>query len=234
MPDALLPIVLVPGLACSPRFYAAQIPALWRYGPVTLANHTQGDGMAAIAARILASAPPRFALAGHSMGGYIALEIIRQAPERVAKLALLDTTARPETPEQTARRRPLMDMAANGRFGEVTDLLLPFYVHASRTSDATLRREINAMADDCGADVFIRQENAIIGRADMRSALATIRCPTLVLVGDSDQPTPPDRAVELAAGIAGARLVTIPQCGHMTAMEAPDAVTRAMVELLAG
>jgi pimeloyl-ACP methyl ester carboxylesterase len=234
VPSSLLPVVLVPGLACSPRFYAAQIPALWHYGPVTIANHTLDDTITAIAARILATAPPRFALAGHSLGGYIALEIVRQAPERVAKLALLDTSARPEAPEQTARRRPLMEMAGNGRFGEVTDLLLPFYVHASRIHDAALRREINAMADDCGAEAFIRQENAIIGRADMRPTLPAIRCPTLVLVGDSDQPTPPDRASELAAGIAGARLVTIAQCGHMTAMEEPEAVTRALADLLAG
>src|ERR1044071_8920922 len=94
-----LPIVLVPGLNCSPRLYAAQMPALWRFGPVTVADHTRDDTMAAIAARILGAAPPRFALAGLSMGGYIALEIMRQAAERVKRLALLDTGARDDPPD---------------------------------------------------------------------------------------------------------------------------------------
>ena len=103
-----LPIVLIPGLTCTARLYAEQIPALWPFGPVTVADHRRDDSMAAIARRILAAAPPRFALAGLSMGGYIAFEIMRQAPERVVKLALLDTGARGDTPEQTERRQILM------------------------------------------------------------------------------------------------------------------------------
>ena len=103
--DNTMPILLVPGLVSSPRIFAPVIPALWRFGPVTVANHIRDDNMGAIARRILAEAPPRFALAGHSMGGYIAFEIMRQAPERVAKLALINTQARPDTPEASARRR---------------------------------------------------------------------------------------------------------------------------------
>ena len=106
--DDTMPILLVPGLVSSPRIYAPVIPALWRFGPVMVANHIRDDSMAAIALRVLNEAPPRFALAGHSMGGYIALEIMRQAPERVAKLALINTQARPDTPEVTARRRGLI------------------------------------------------------------------------------------------------------------------------------
>ncbi|MGA8076466.1 MAG: alpha/beta hydrolase, partial [Xanthobacteraceae bacterium] len=106
-----LPIVLVPGLTCTARLYAEQIPALWRFGPVTVADHRRDDSMAAIARRILAAAPPRFALVGLSMGGYIAFEIMRQEPNRVAKLALLDTGSRADTPEQTERRRVLMALA---------------------------------------------------------------------------------------------------------------------------
>src|SRR5262245_66465122 len=115
-----LPSVLVPGLNCSARLYAEQIPVLWRFGPVQVADHTRDDSMAAIAARILAAAPPRFALAGLSMGGYIALTIVQQAPERVARLALLDTSARPETPEQTARRKPQIALAESGPFAGVS------------------------------------------------------------------------------------------------------------------
>src|SRR5271168_3087449 len=114
MPDAApenLPIVLVPGLLCSARLYTEQIPALWQFGPVTVADHTRDDSMAAIANRILAAAPPRFALAGLSMGGYIALEIVRQAPQRVVRVALLDTASRAETAEQTERRRPFIELA---------------------------------------------------------------------------------------------------------------------------
>ena len=103
--DNTMPILLVPGLGGSPRLFAPVVPALWRFGPVTVANHIRDDSMGAIARRILAEAPPRFALAGHSMGGYIAFEIMRQAPQRVAKLALINTQARPDTPEATARRR---------------------------------------------------------------------------------------------------------------------------------
>src|SRR3977135_4059644 len=122
-----LPIVLVPGLNCSPRLYADQIPGLWRFGPVQVADHTRDERMEAIAVRILAAAPPRFALAGLSMGGYIAFEILRQAPHPVAKLALLDTGARADTPEQSERRLRLIELAQAGRFVEIADLLFPLF-----------------------------------------------------------------------------------------------------------
>ena len=107
------------------RLYAEQIPALWQFGPVTVADHTRDDSIAAIARRILAAAPPRFALAGLSMGGYIVFEMARQAPQRVAKLALLDTGSRAETAEQTERRRPLIELAKTGRFAEVLERQFP-------------------------------------------------------------------------------------------------------------
>ena len=118
-----LPILLIPGLLVTLRLYERQLPALWRLGPVTVADHTRDDTVAGIAVRILDGAPPRFALAGLSMGGYVALEILRQAPERVARLALLDTSARPDTPEQTRRRLGQIDLARSGRFGEIADQL---------------------------------------------------------------------------------------------------------------
>jgi pimeloyl-ACP methyl ester carboxylesterase len=133
-----LPIVLIPGLNCSARLYAEQIPALWRFGPIEIADHTRDASMDAIAARILRDAPPRFALAGLSMGGYLALTIMRQAPERVQKLALLDTSARPETPEQSARRKPQIALTESGRFAEVPALQFPFFVHSSRQGDEAL------------------------------------------------------------------------------------------------
>src|SRR5262245_27534189 len=124
-----LPVMLVPGLLCSARLYAEQAAALWPFGPVTVADHRRDHSMAAIAARILATAPPRFALVGLSMGGYIALSIQWQAPERVDRLALLETSARPDTPQQTERRRALIELAQAGRFAEIADLLWPILVH---------------------------------------------------------------------------------------------------------
>src|SRR5262249_44799060 len=133
------PVVLLRGLNCSPRLYAEQGPVLWRFGPVQVADHTRDDSMDAIASRILAAAPPRFALAGLSMGGYLALTIVRHAPERVQRLALLDTSARPETPEQTARRKPQIALAETGRFAEVPPLQFPIFVHPNRPGDEALR-----------------------------------------------------------------------------------------------
>src|SRR5262245_1487517 len=149
-----LPVVLVAGLNCSARLYAEQVSALWRFGPVQIADHTRANSMDLIAAQILAAAPPRFALAGLSMGGYLALTIVRLAPERVQKLALLDSSARPETPEQTERRKPQIALAENGRFAEVTALQFPWFVHRSRQGDEALRARVRRMAEETGAEVF--------------------------------------------------------------------------------
>jgi pimeloyl-ACP methyl ester carboxylesterase len=227
-----LPIVLVPGLNCSARLYAEQIPALWGFGPVILADHRRDDSVAAIAALILATAPPRFALVGLSMGGYIAFAIAREAPERVARLALLDTSARPDTAEQSERRRGLIALAEGGRFLELPDLLFPVFVHRNRQGDEALRRQVHLMAEETGPQAFVCQQRAIMTRPDCRPQLASIRCPTLVLVGDGDELTPPMLSEEIAAGVAGARLVRVPDCGHLSTLERPAAVTQALVEWL--
>lgn len=225
-----LPIVLVPGLNCSPRLYAPQMPALWRFGPVTVADHARDDSMAAIARRILDAAPPRFALVGLSMGGYIAFEIVRQAPGRVAKLALLDTGSRADTPEATAKRHTNIALAQSGRFNDVIDPQFPLYVHPDRVSDKALKADYLAMCRDVGPEAYVRQQQAIMTRVDSRPLLASIHCPTLVLVGEQDEATPPALSEEMAAAIPGARLVKIPDCGHLSTMERPAAVTKALVE----
>jgi pimeloyl-ACP methyl ester carboxylesterase len=233
VPDAAsdnMPIVLIPGLNCSARLYAEQIPALRRFGPVTVADHTRDDTIAAIAGRILAMAPPLFALAGLSMGGYIALEIMRAAPQRVAKLALLDTGARAETAELTRRRQGPMAMAGAGKLIEVADESFVFFVHPNRHGDVALRDTVRAMAEETGVQAYLRQQQAIIARPDSRPGLAAIRCPTLMLVGEQDRATPPELAREIAAGIAGSRLVIVPECGHLSTIERPQAVTNALVE----
>jgi pimeloyl-ACP methyl ester carboxylesterase len=230
--DNTMPILLVPGLASSPRIYAPVIPALWRFGPVTVANHIRDDSMGAIARRILAEAPPRFALAGHSMGGYIAFEIMRQAPERVAKLALINTQARPDTPETSERRRGQIKRAEAGEYHAVLDDLFPGFVHPSRRGDADLRQLVHDMGDDIGADAFVRQQTAVIGRADSRPTLAVISCPTLVLTGDQDNTIPNSLSVEIAEGVPGAKLTILTLCGHLPQPEQPQATADALVEWL--
>ena len=230
--DNTTPILLVPGLGGSPRIYAPVMPALWRCGPVTVANHIRDDDMAAIARRILAEAPPRFALAGHSMGGYIAFEIIRQAPGRVTKLALLNTQARPDTPEAVTRRRGQIARAQAGEYHAVLDELFPGFVHPSRREDSSLRQLVHDMGDDIGADAFVRQLTAIMGRADSRPTLASIKCPTLVLTGDEDNTIPNSLSKEMADGIPGAKLVILPHCGHLSQPEQPEAVAAALVDWL--
>ncbi len=231
MPSSL-PILLIPGLASSARIYTPVLPALWNFGPVTIANHVRDDSMPAIAKRILAEAPPRFALAGHSMGGYIAFEIMRQAPERVERLALINTQARPDTPDSSANRRNQMAQAQAGNYGAAMTALFPLLVHPSRRDDADLKRQVREMNDDLAVADFIRQQTAIIDRVDSRPTLSTIRCPTLVLTGDQDVLLPHHLSEEMAQGIAGAKLVTIPECGHMPQFERPDATVAALVDWL--
>lgn len=227
-----LPTILIPGLLASPRLYAEQIPELWRLGPVTVATHTQDDSLGAIAQRILASAPAQFALAGLSMGGYVCFEILRQAPERIAKLVLLDTSARPDGLEQSEARRAQIALARSGRLGEIADTLFPRLVHARRWGDESLRRIWRAMVQEVGAEGFINQQMAIMSRPDSRPGLSAIRCPTLVIVGDSDLLTPPEWAEEIASGISGARVSVIRDSGHFSTLEQPAAVTKSMVEFL--
>jgi pimeloyl-ACP methyl ester carboxylesterase len=212
-----LAVVLIPGLLASARLYAEQIPALWRSGAVTVADHTRDDSMPAIARRILAGAPQRFALVGLSMGGYI---------------ALLDTSAQPDTPEQSAARRAQMALASSGRLEEVVEAQFVRAVHATRRDDAGLRALNRLMAEDVGTGAFLRQQTAIMGRIDSRPTLRSIRAPTLVLVGEGDELTPPERAAEMAQGILAARLVSVPHCGHLSTLERPREVTTALLAWL--
>ncbi|MFM0736391.1 alpha/beta fold hydrolase [Paraburkholderia xenovorans] len=227
------PIVLVPGLLCSAEVFASQVAALWPFGPVTVASTLEGKTISEMAAAILAAAPSRFALVGFSMGGYICLEIMRQAPERILKLALLDTSARPDTAEQSQQRRALVAAARTGDFRKLVSETLTF-PHPSRKDDANLR-EINLrMAMAVGVEGFARQTEAIITRIDSRPSLSAISVPTLVLVGDADPFTPPERSEEIAAAIPNARLTVVPHCGHGSTLEQPDAVNKALIEWIAG
>ena len=159
-----LPLLLVPGLLCSARLYGPQIEALWAVGPVMVADHRRDGDIAAAARRILAAAPPRFALAGLSYGGYLAFELMRQAPERIERLALLDTSARPDTPEQRAARANFIAMAEEGKLDTVVETLAPRFIHRNRAHDAPINATVRAMAAETGVEAFVRQEQARKGK----------------------------------------------------------------------
>ena len=223
-----MPIILIPGLGASPRTYAAILPELWKRGSVTIANQTQYDSMEALAKHILAEAPKRFALIGHSMGGYIAFEVLRQAPERVTKLALLNSSARPDNDEAKDKRKKQIEKAKSRQFLGIIEAALPAFVHPGRKDDEKLKEMITAAHYDAGVEAYIRQQTAIMTRKDSRPDLQQITIPTLVLTGDQDMLIPLEPSQEMAAEIAGAKLVVIPQSGHMAALEQPELVSAAL------
>lgn len=228
----MTPILLIPGLICTAELFTPQLPALWSHGPVTVASTLEGDTIGAMASAILRDAPPTFALGGLSMGGYIALEILRQAPERVVKLALLDTSARPDTAEQTRLRKGMVETALNGGYGTVLAMTLPNLVHPDHRGHQALIDTLTRMGRAVGPEGFARQQGAIMGRVDSRPFLSAIAVRTLVLVGEQDALTPPEMAHEMGAAIPGAKTVTIPNAGHISTLEQPEAVTTALVEWL--
>jgi pimeloyl-ACP methyl ester carboxylesterase len=225
-------LVLLPGLLCDAALWRAQVAALADVAACRVADVTGHDSMAELAQAVLAAAPPRFALAGLSMGGYVAQEVVRQAPERVTRLALLDTSARADTDEQRSRRRGLIELAQKGRFKGVTPRLLPQLVAKERLADEELVDTVLGMAARVGRDGFLRQQKAILGRPDGRDDLARIRVPTLVACGREDVLTPLALHEEMASLIPGARLVVFERAGHLPPLERPDAVNEALLAWL--
>jgi pimeloyl-ACP methyl ester carboxylesterase len=217
-------LVLVPGLLCTEELFSPQVKGLADVAHVSVAEHRGFDSMQAIAESILKTAPPKFALAGLSMGGYIALEMIRQTPDRVIKLALLDSSARADRPEQSEQRLKLVALAREKGLPEASAQLWPLFVHRDRLAEEDLRATVVRMAVETGIEAFARQQQAIIGRADMRPFLAEIHCPTVVIVGAEDALTPVKLADEIHAGITGSHLEVIPDCGHLSTLERPEAV----------
>ena len=212
-----------------------QTEALAGVARIVVADLTKQDTMQEMAASVLRDVPfETFALAGLSMGGYVAQEIMRHAPQRVTRLALLDTRARPETPEETLRRRALMELAQTGKgFTPVTNRMLPLMLHPSRVKDQPLVGVIRDMANRVGLEAYLRQQEAIIARPDFRPNLANIKCPTLVLCGREDQLTPLDCSEEMASAIPDANLEVVEECGHMSTLERPEQVNRALQKWLA-
>lgn len=228
------PLLLLPGLLCDEKLWRPQIEYLRDIAEITVADLTRDDTIAGMAARAISGAPREFALAGLSMGGYVALEIMRQARARVSRLALLDTSARADTPEQTKRRRGLIELAQKGKFKGVTPQLLPFLIHPSRAQETELTDRIMAMAEAIGMDAFLRHQSAIMGRLDSRPMLPGIECPTLVLCGREDALTPLELHDEMAGLVPGASQVIIDDCGHLSTLERPEQVNAALRSWLEG
>jgi pimeloyl-ACP methyl ester carboxylesterase len=227
------PLVLVPGLNCTAALYQPQWPVLASGRPILVAETASDETIGAIAERLLAAAPERFALCGLSMGGYVAFEVMRRAPGRVTRLALLDTSARPATPETNQPREQMIALAEKGAFDNVTTLLWQKLVAPARLADEALRLMVRQMAEEVGASGFVRQQRAIMGRVDSRPGLSAIAVPSLVIVGAEDEITPPVEAKAIAGGIgASALYLEIPGCGHLSTLEAPEVVTRALRDWL--
>jgi pimeloyl-ACP methyl ester carboxylesterase len=222
-------VLFMPGLLCDARLWRDQIAAIAQVAHAQVADLTQDDSLDGMARRALATMPDRFALCGQSMGGYAALALMRLAPERVSRLCLINTSARPDSPEQARRRRGLIAMIRRNseqtQFRGVTPRLLPMLIHPDRLTDTELTRDVMEMAERVGREAFLRQQTAILARPDSRPLLAEITVPTLVAVGADDQLTPPSHAEEMAKSIQCAKLHIIRGCAHLAPMERPNEVS---------
>jgi pimeloyl-ACP methyl ester carboxylesterase len=218
-------LVLLPGLICDAALWRHQSEYLKDTCDVSVMDLTLDDSIAAMAERVLGQAPATFALAGLSMGGYVAHEIMRQAPERVERLALVDTNARADNEDQVRARRDLIKLAEIGTFKGVTPRLLPSLIHPSRMNDPTVAGVVMEMAERVGQAAFVRQQTAIMNRKDSRGDLEAIRVPTLVLAGRQDALCPPKVQDEMMARLPNAKLVLVEDCGHLAPLERPEAAT---------
>jgi pimeloyl-ACP methyl ester carboxylesterase len=220
-----LPLVLLPGLLDDRHMWRHQIDRLGDVAAPMAVDLLDQVTIGEAADIVLDAVEGPFALAGFSMGGYVAFEIMRRAPERVARLALIDTSARADTPERRAERGRQITLAESGRFQDLVELVLPAVVHPDRVEDPVFMASLRDMAERVGADAFVRQQRTIMSRPDSRDDLKAIRCPTLVMCGRQDAVTPPALSQEMAKSIAGARLALIDDCGHYATMERPYAAT---------
>lgn len=222
------PLVLVPGLLCDGELFAPQREALADVAYITVADVVNDDSVEGFARRLLQDAPQRFAIAGLSMGGYVAQEVLRQAPERVTGLCLIDTNARADRPEQSDMRREYMKRAESGDFDIVLDEMYPMLVAPARLNDEALKGTVSAMAARVGVTGFLKQQTAIINRPDGRGDLKRVQVPSLVICGAEDSMTPPKVHQEMVDQLPDAEYVVIEDCGHLATLEAPERVTEAM------
>jgi pimeloyl-ACP methyl ester carboxylesterase len=226
------PLILIPGLLSTAVLWDRmrdRLPPAW---PVQALGPLHRSAIGDMAEAILADAPPTFALCGHSMGGYMCFELIRRAPERVRALALVNTSARSDTPEQRQARMDATQLAQRGRFVGVSRRLFPRLVAERARDDAGLLATVQAMAAEVGAEGFVTQQHLILSRPDSRPDLAQISCPSLVVSGREDQVTSPVLSVEMYEQIARCDLHLLSDCGHLAPLERPQRLARLLISLL--
>lgn len=222
------PLVLLPGMMCDARVFAPQINVLSRELPVTIAPITHGDRIEDMASALLPLLPAKFALAGLSMGGIVAMEILRRAPDRVTRIALMDTNPLAETPQSAAGYEPMIVGARAGRLDEVLrQMLRPDHL-APGTGRLPVLAMLAEMGRDLGPELFVRQCRALQRRRDQQATLRRITVPTLIMCGEHDGLTPPRRHTFMAELIPYARLDIIAGAGHVPTLEQPETVTQAL------
>lgn len=227
-------VILVPGLLCDADVWTHQIAALSPHYEVIVPDLTRHDSLPAMAAHILEGAPERFSIIGHSMGGRVTLEAFRLAPERVARIGLLDTGVHPAPPEELPKRQAMLDISAGQGMTALADAWLPPMVRSGLLdADPALRRALYAMIERMTPAIHRQQITALINRPDAAPLLSQIACPALVGVGELDLWSPPDQHAPIAEAIAGATMVIFDGAGHMAPMEAPEAVNSALLEWMA-
>lgn len=221
-------LILIPGLLCSHDLWLDQIGEFEEDFEITLFDHTGHDNLSDMVSDFLKDAPDYFHLAGLSMGGYLAFEVMRQARARVEKLILLDSNARADRAPQIEMRRDLIRRAGDEDIRTIARELIPYLIHPDRMTDAALGERILDMASEVGGEAFQRQQRALITRPDSRAFLPDIACPTLIICGAEDALTPPKVHQEMADLIPGATFHQIADCGHLSTMERPEAVNELM------
>jgi pimeloyl-ACP methyl ester carboxylesterase len=221
-------VYLLPGLLCDAAVWRAQVRILSAAHELRVPNFFGYDSIPAMARSVLAGAPERFALAGHSMGGRVAIEIMHQGPERIERFALFNTGVHAVREGEAAKRQILVDIALSQGMEALAARWAPPMVAPERMTDAALMGEIAAMVCRATPEIFKRQIRALLNRPAARDVLGTIRCPTMIVAGQQDGWSPIAQHEEIAAAVAGCTLVCIEDCGHMSPMEQPDAVSRAL------
>jgi len=218
-----LPIVLMTGQLLTDAVWQPLIDA-WPGREIIVADNRSDDTIAGFAQRLLDNAPEKFALVAHAMGGFVAFEVMRRAPERVAKLALISTLASADGPAQTARRQGYIDLVERGAFAQVVEERIPILFPEEKRDDGRLLAIARQMAADTGPQTFLAQQRAIMGRIDSRPRLGEIKVPTLLIWGEKDGITSRAHHEEIKEAIAGTRLEVIPGAGHLPTVEAPEVV----------
>jgi pimeloyl-ACP methyl ester carboxylesterase len=227
------PVLLMCGQLCTERLWQEQIPALKVLTDVSISVQREHDNVSAMARAVLASQSQRFSIIAHAMGAFVAFEILRQEPERVASLALLSTLAPNDTPAQTMRRDGYLRLVEAGKFAGVVEERIPILLHPLRRDEPALVSLVRGMADDTGPGVFLRQQRAIMSRPDSRPGLAAISCPTLILFARQDGIVTLEHQKEMSQGIPGSRLEIIEDCGHLMTLERPDTLSGILADWIA-